>query len=358
MTLILSNDDVERVLSMPLAIETLREAYRDLGNALAINRPRSDTLVPGSRPGSMYALKSMDGIVPREGVAAIRINSDVVHWPTLPGGVRREKIPAAPGQRWVGLVLLFSIQDGRLLAIFPDGVLQRMRVAATSGLGVDYLARQDAKLVGLLGAGWQAGSQVMAVCAVRGVERIRVYSPTRERREAFAAEWSERQGVAIEAVESAEAAVRGADIVLCATNALEPIFFARWLEAGMHVSCVRDHEIELAAYQACDLVVINTRKGQPDHYVLGRPMEEFPEHSRGYGVLERALPWERYPLLEEVVAGKVPGRTDPRQKTCFSNNLGLGFQFAAVGARVLQRARELGLGRELPDDWFTQTVHP
>jgi ornithine cyclodeaminase/alanine dehydrogenase-like protein (mu-crystallin family) len=356
--LILSNEDVERVLTMPMTLDALRDAYRDLGNGIAVNRPRSDTLVPGTQPGSMYALKSMDGIVPREGVAAIRINSDVVHWPTQPGGVRREKIPLAPGKRWVGVIELFSVEDGRLLAIFPDGVLQRMRVAATNGLGVDYLARKDASVVGLLGAGWQAGSQVMAVCHVRGISKIRVYSPTRERREAFADEWSEKQGVQIEPVESAEQAVKGADIVLCATNALEPIFFERWLADGMHISNVRDHEIEKAAFDACDLVVINTRKGQPDHYVAGARLEDLPEHTRGYGVLQNALPWDRYTLLSDVVAGRAPGRTDDRQKTCFSNNLGLGFQFAAVGAQVLRKARERGLGHELPDDWFTETVHP
>lgn len=356
--LILSNEDVERVLTMPMTLEALRDAYRDLGNAVAVNRPRSDTLVPGSRPGSMYALKSMDGIVPREGVAAIRINSDVVHWPTQPGGVRREKIPLAPGQRWVGLIELFSVEDGRLLAIFPDGVLQRMRVAATNGLGVDYLARKGASVVALLGAGWQAGSQVMAVCNVRSVSKIRVYSPTRERREAFADEWSEKQGVQIEPTNSVEEAVRGADIVLCATNALEPVFLERWLTEGMHISCVRDHEIEQAAYNACDLVAINTRRGRPDHYVAGAKLEDLPEHKQGYGVLEKALPWDDYTLLSDVVAGKALGRADDRQKTCFSNNLGLGFQFAAVGAGVLRKARELGLGHDLPDDWFTETVHP
>lgn len=358
MPLVLSNDDVERVLTMPMTIEALREAYRDLGNGQAVSRPRSDILVPGSRPGSMYGFKSMDGVVPREGVAAIRINSDVIHWPHRPGGVRREKIPTAPGQRWVGLIELFSVEDGRLLAILPDGVLQRMRVAGTTGLGVDYLARQDARVVGLLGAGWQAGSQVMAMCSVRGIEKIRVYGPTKERREAFAEEWSEKLGVPIEPVDSTEQAVGGADVVLCATNALEPVFLERWLRPGMHLSCVRDHELELAAYQACDLVVINTHKGQPDHYVIGSEAEDVPEIKQGYGVLRQALPWPDYPLLSDVVAGRVPGRTDERQKTCFSNNLGLGFQFAAVGARVLRRARELGLGQELPDDWFTQTVHP
>jgi hypothetical protein len=79
----------------------------------------------------------MDGIVPGLGVGAVRINSDIVSWPVRDGTVRREKIPAAPGERWVGLVLLFSMETGEPLAIFPDGYLQRLRVGAANGLGIN-----------------------------------------------------------------------------------------------------------------------------------------------------------------------------------------------------------------------------
>ena len=97
----------------------------------------------------------------------------------------REKVPAAPGNRWVGLVLLFSVDNGEPLAIMPDGVMQRMRVGATNGLGIKYLARKNAETVGILGSGWQAGSQLMAACAVRDIKQIRCFSPTRENRESI-----------------------------------------------------------------------------------------------------------------------------------------------------------------------------
>src|SRR5438105_8966659 len=100
--------------------------------------------------------------------------------------MRREKVAAAPNNRYVGLVLLFSVENGEPLAILPDGVMQRMRVGAANGLGAKYLARKDARSVGILGTGWQAGAQLMAVCAVRDIETIRCFSPNQERGAAFA----------------------------------------------------------------------------------------------------------------------------------------------------------------------------
>ena len=142
-------------------------------------------------PDAVYGLKSMDGVIPKLGIGAIRINSDIVRFPKRGNKVVREKVPAAPGNRWVGLVLLFSVDNGEPLAIMPDGVMQRMRVGATNGLGIKYLARKNAETVGILGCGWQAGSQLMAACAVRNIKQIRCFSPTRENREKFATEMTD-----------------------------------------------------------------------------------------------------------------------------------------------------------------------
>ena len=130
-----------------------------------------------ARADALYSLKSMDGVVPKLGVGAVRINSDIVTWPKRGNNMRREKVPAAPNNRYVGLVLLFSVETGEPLAILPDGVMQRMRVGAANGLGIKYLARKNAKTVGILGSGWQAGAQLMAACAVRDIETIRCFSP-------------------------------------------------------------------------------------------------------------------------------------------------------------------------------------
>ena len=200
MTLLLSNDDVEAALAMPDCLEAMEVAYRDLGLMQGGNGIRSEVLTPTARDDALYSLLTMSGVVPRFGIGAVRINSDILTWPSSSGGMRRVKVPAAPNQRYVGLVLLFSTHSGEPLAIYPDGIVQRMRVGATCGLAAKYLARPDARDVALLGTGWQAGGQVMAICAVRNIERIRCYSPHRERREAFARAMQAKLGIEISPV--------------------------------------------------------------------------------------------------------------------------------------------------------------
>src|SRR5215212_29319 len=209
--LLLSNEDTEELLSMNDCMAALEEAYRELAHERAVSAARSDAVSATTHPDAVYSLKLMGGVIPSVGVGAVRLNSDIISF----GEKRQEKLQLAPGNRYTGLVLLFSSHTGEPLAIFPDGVLQRMRVGAASALGVKYMARPDAATVGLIGAGWQAGGQVMAITAIRKIEVIRCYSPTREKREAFFNEMSERSGVAVQAVATPEEAVREAGIVLC-----------------------------------------------------------------------------------------------------------------------------------------------
>lgn len=357
MTLILSNEEIEQLLTMEDCVSALEELYRELAEGTALYRRRSDTIVPGSLPGSLYGLKSMDGISPGAGVAAIRINSDVVTWPVRDGFTRREKVPAAAGGRWVGLILLFSTASGEPLAIMPDGVVQRMRVGGTTALAARYLAREDAAVLGLIGAGWQAGGALMGAATVRRLREVRVYGPTAARREAFAAEWSAKLGLAVHAVASVRDAVRGADLVMTATNALEPVFEDAWVEPGMHLSSVRQHELGEGVLRRAAVVVVNARDGVPDH-VLHPAVRDHPELRGGSGwtgVASGAI--GTFPVLADAVVGRVR-RSSAEEVTVFLNNIGLGAQFAAVGARVLRRAREEGVGRDLPTEWFTQNVHP
>lgn len=357
MTLILSNDDVEQLLTMRECIDVLEEAYLELSEGRGINRVRSDSLVPTAQSGALYSLKSMDGVCPKLGVGAVRIDSDIVTWPKQGNNMRRVKVPAAPNARYVGLVLLFSTESGEPLAIMPDGVMQRIRVGATNGLGAKYLARADAKSVGILGSGWQAGTQLMAVCAVRDIETIRCFSPDRTRREAFAAEMSNVLGITVEPVEQPEDAIAGADIVMCATNSIDNIFFARWMEPGMHVTSIKVPEIEVAAIARADRVVMHTHDANPFH-VTTKDLA-VPEKAKDKGwSLTQGVDFKRADTLPDLIAGKVPGRRSDAEITCFLNNLGLGYQFAAAGSVVYRKAKELGVGHDLPTDWFTQTVHP
>ena len=265
MTLILSNEDIDKLLTMPECIDSLEDAYVELAEGRGITRTRSDCITPTQMPDAVYGLKSMHGVCPKLGVGAIRINSDILRFPKRGNTVVREKVPAAPGNRWVGLVLLFSVDNGEPLAIMPDGVMQRMRVGATNGLGIKYLARKNAETVGILGSGWQAGSQLMAACAVRDIKQIRCFSPTREHREDFAAQMTETLGVEVRAGRAAgrrHGGRRYRDVRL-----LEPRqhLLRPWVETGMHMTSIKRPEIEMEALRRADRIVIHNNDEKPIH---------------------------------------------------------------------------------------------
>jgi ornithine cyclodeaminase/alanine dehydrogenase-like protein (mu-crystallin family) len=356
MTLILSNADVEQLLTVRECIDVLEDVYVELSEGRGVNRVRSDCLVPSQRGDALYSLKSMDGVIPKLGVGAVRIDSDIVTWPKQGNNMRRVKVPAAGG-RYVGLVLLFSSETGEPLAILPDGAMQRIRVGATNGLGLKYLARQDASSIGILGSGWQAGTQLMAACAVREIRTIRCFSPNRGHCETFAGEMSALLGIAVEPVTQPEDAIGGADIAMCATNSIDNIFFARWIEPGMHISAIKVPELERAAIERADRVVIHTHDVKPLHVTTRDLAIPEREGNKGWALAE-GIDFKNTPTLPDLIAGKSAGRRSAAEVTCFINNLGLGYQFAAAGAVVYRKAKEHGLGHDLPTDWFTQDVHP
>jgi alanine dehydrogenase len=356
MTLILSNDDVGKLLTMPECIDVLEQAYAELAEGRGVSRTRSDCLTPTTREDALYSLKSMDGVVPKLGVGAIRISSDIVTWPKTGNTLRREKVPAAPGNRFVGLVLLFSTENGEPLAIFPDGVMQRMRVGAANGLGVKYLARKGAKTVAILGSGWQAGAQLMAVCAVRDIAKIRCFSPNADNRAAFSRQMSEMLGVDVVAVGQPEEAIKDADIVMCASNSLDHIFFERWIEPGVHLSSIKLPEIEPKAVRRAGRVVIHVRDAKPIHVFTKDLVMPETVDGRGWATGD-AIDFSKLPTLPELIIGRAEGRNSEHEVTCFLNNLGLGYQFAAAGSLLYRKAKECGAGRDLPTEWFTEDVH-
>lgn len=354
---ILSNEDVEQILTMPECLAALEEMFRDDGQGLVLPITRVDNIVPCSHPDAYYAFKHMGGIWPRRKIMALRINSDVVTHPSVGGKIRRVKAPLANG-RWVGLVELFSTETGQLLAIFPDGVAQRMRVGATSGLGIRYLAREDSKRAGILGSGWQAGAALLALLAVRPIEEVKVYSSTREHRETFAREMSHKTGVKVHAVESGAECASEVDILLAATSSMQSVIDAAWLCPGVHVGCIKLQEIDPAVLSRCDRVAVHTSTqiALVSNILPGTPHVAAEDHAGWWN--DGTVPVNRLPQLADLVTGKAPGRTGPHEITCFVNNIGTGLQFAAVGSLILDKAQQLGIGRDLPDDWFSETVHP
>jgi len=229
-------------------------------------------------------------------------------------------------------------------------------VGATNGLGAKYLAREDARSLGLLGAGWQAGAQLMAICAVRPIEKIKVYSPTAENCRTFAREWSENLEVAVEPVATAEAAVRKVDIIASATNSIAPTIQSKWVDPGMHITCLRRTEIDSHTVALCDRVLVNSRDFQPRRKFIGGEAAEkmHPEWGRKRPTAERLVSWKEMLDLVDLFSGRVSGRQSPDEKTCFANVIGLGIQFVAVAGMVYKRAVNKGLGTEIPTDLFLQ----
>jgi ornithine cyclodeaminase/alanine dehydrogenase-like protein (mu-crystallin family) len=351
MALVLSNENVAQVLTVEICMEALEEAYKEQAEGRAVNQLRYDTNMPlPQRPEreARYEFKTMVGILPKSGVAALRMSSTLNHRPIRYGVERAERLYLAPGAGTVGLIQLYSVETGEPLAFMPDGVIQGMRVGASFGLAAKYLARQDASVMGLVGSGWQARFQVAATRLARRLSLVKVYSPTPGHKERFAHEVGEECRVRIQPVGSIQEAAQGVDILVAATNARAPLITADMVRPGMHVAAVQN-EISPDAFAKADVLVSHTER----NYLI---------YSGGKGQYGELISHERKPggekvlLLDQVIGGKVAGRTRDNEITMFFGH-GLGLQFAAVAAKVYEIAKKRGLGHEIPTGWFTQTLH-
>ena len=170
-------------------------------------------------------------------------------------------------------------------------------------------------------------------------------------------EWSEKLGSQIRPCDTAEEAVADADIVLLATSSIEHVAREAWLEPGMHVSSIKSPEISADVINRCDIAVCHVPHGRPTmEFGAGAALPE----TDGLDVdsLAQKIGLADMPTLADIVSGRRPGRTSEDQTTCFLNILGLGYQFAAVGSVLYKKAKEAGLGNEIPTDWLTQIEVP
>lgn len=351
--LVLSNDDIEKVFDVGDCLDALEHAYRAQADGTAVTRPRIQTYVNLEEQGLSYCLKTMEGCLPQSGYMTLRITSDIVSEAPVNGIPRREKLPRGPGGTYCGLIMLFSLKELAPVAIMHDGYIQVHRVACTSALSARLLANPEAGDLGLLGSSGQAWAHLLAMNAVRKLRRVRVFSPNPERCRIFAERACRELGLAASAVDSAHAAVAGADLVVAATNTSRSIVDGAWLAAGAHVISIVSgdqktprRELDNETMRRADLVIAHSRElarsmGQPD---LSAPVEA--------GILS----WDRVHDLSEVVANRAPRRNTVNDITVFKNNVGLGLQFAAVAPRVYELARRAGLGHALPGEIFLESL--
>jgi alanine dehydrogenase len=358
MTLLLTNEEVERALTPQDAIDATECIYRELAEGRAVNRPRSQTYMPvesKEHPGFRYRFKSQEGSSAQSGVWALRITSDMAGFSYTAGVKRRRILPVATGNRYCGLVILFDIEKIEPVALMPDGVIQKLRVAALSAVGAKYLARAQPKVLGLIGSGWQAGAHLEFLCSQFSFDRIKVYSPNGEHCREFCRKMTVQLGREVEAVDSSQEAVEGSDFVQAATAAWDPVFDGRLVQKGMYVASIggsdasnKRREIDDETIRRADLYVVHSKE-----------VAQLDQSPDVWEVAQKGImKWEEIQEVQDLVAGKIPGRTTAEQITVFNNNTGAGTQFAALGAAVLRRARAMGMGREIPTEWFLEDVSP
>lgn len=344
MVLVLKNEQMEDLLPMDEEIEAIEQAFVELGQGKAMNAPRARLRTPWKEEGGQYYFNNIMGLVPGMKSMALRIDSSFSKQIEVGGSKRR----VYPGD-YIGLVMLFDMDTCEILALMDDHYISTMRVGATSAVASKYLARKDAQVMGLLGAGEQAKTQLTAHAVVRKLVKVKVYSPTKENRERFAKQMSEETGIEVAPVASAEEAIRGSDIVTAATNTVDPVIQGNWVEEGMHLNSIVGgdgflprKELDDEAVLKADLIVV----GYKPQIFLDRQAEFHDRLERG---LVRA---DDLHELGELLNGKCRGRRDPKEITFFKNNTGMGIQFAATARKMYEKAKEKGIGTELPLDLF------
>ncbi|MSR60706.1 MAG: ornithine cyclodeaminase family protein [Planctomycetaceae bacterium] len=314
--LYLTETDVAELLDMEIAIDVVEEAFRQLAEGGAANVPRARARAPG------VCLHTMSAAAPYLGVVGWK------SYTTTKAGALFQ-------------VGLYSATTGELLALIEANALGQLRTGAASGVATEYMARPDAKVVGLFGAGFQARAQLKAVCTVRKIELVEVYSRDEERCRQFCelmAEWCNTRVVPSRVPDEVAAEK---DIVICATSARTPLFEGRVLDEGTHLNVtgsnwLNNAEIDVTTVRRADTIVCDS---------IAQCQLEAGDFVQA---LEAgAVEWSNMHELADVVSDRETGRKTAECITLFKS-VGLALEDIALAAKLLELARAEGLGKVLP----------
>jgi ornithine cyclodeaminase/alanine dehydrogenase-like protein (mu-crystallin family) len=316
MTLFLTEREVAQLLPMKECIDVLEQAFAHAGGGDVENKPRSRIRMPN---GFFHFMAAADAEHRVFGYKA---------YPSMGAGNKF-------------IVMLYDYETGQLLACLEAGRLGQIRTGAASGLATRHMARDDAGTVAVIGSGFQARTQLEAVCAVREIRQARVYSRRAERREDFATQMTERLGVEVTPAEGGEQCVAGADVVITITSARDPVLQGEWLAEGAHVNAAGGNhwmrrEVDEATVTRSDVIVVDDlEQAKTECGDLIWPQ------ARG------SFRWDMAHQLQDVVAGRVPGRPNDQSITLFES-LGVALEDVAAAQLVYRKAVDQGIGQELP----------
>lgn len=358
MALLINNDVTRRVLETADAVEVVEDAFVQLARNEATFQPRTDIVSPvtGSSDDyewddepEWYTWGSLLGAISDPPRLALRFKSDILSWETIDDTLVESKYNVEPGT-FMGFILLIDSSTGELIGLLNDGELQHVRVGATAGVAADHLARGDAKTVGMLGSGGMAKTYLEAFAAVRDIEYVTVYSPTAENRETYATEMSDQLDIEVKAVDDPGDAVTNVDIAAACTDTRSPVYFEEWLTPGTFVTNTVPTELSDDTYEAADRIV--TTDNRPfQRYVIGGEEDDQRYTQRHPEWFEQ----RDYETLGDVLTGEGAERR-AKEETIIYDNISAGIQFAAVGNLVYERAKERGIGVEIPLAWFQQDI--
>jgi alanine dehydrogenase len=343
MSIIITDADAERLLSIPEAIEAMRLAFHDFAEGRAVNPPRMRYSASTPDPTRRYGANIQAGSVESAGVACVRAGSAFTPVQQADG----RKVNVADDVNYT-IVILYDLRTGEPLAFMHETHLSGIRVGATSALAVSIAAREDAEVLGLFGTGMQAMPACRSICSVRPIKRVKVFSPNPAHRAAFVKEMA-GETFEVVAVDDPREVVRGAHVIACNTNSKVPVLQGEWLEPGQMIITIGNsdvmsprHEVDETTFVRASEIIINDW----DSVAANQQVELSGPIAKG--LVKR----ENVHELGDVVAGKVTLKRDPDGIIFYKNNTGLAIQFAACGAVLHRKLLAEGTNRTIPTEWF------
>lgn len=346
--LLVSPQEIRGIVTMAEAVDAVRLGFREWGENSQLNAPRRRIHIPTGVRVSVH----------QGGVPAAKASGLMTHCEWVKPMAEEQVYPRLNHP----VIVLYDSAEGELKGIIvgeitcaelPDNIaVTGLRTAATSAVGTDLLARPDATSVGIFGAGGQARNHLLALMQVRKLKTVKVYSRNAENRKQFASDMAPVTNLDIRPVSSAEEAVRGADIVLTATNSSVPVFDGNWLQAGQHVTTIVGSNVGLVkgGFASAKRREIDdtTLARSHVHGIVSIQQAMQDEQADIYDPVQRGvIKWEQLIEIAAILAGKQDGRTRTDQITFFKNNAGQGVADVALGAKVLENVRKNSCGQTL-----------